>query len=105
MYHHVVTFQFKPGVSDADAKILAQELTQFANTVPGLISYGCGQDLGLRDNSEDFAVAAVFDTKEALRTYLEHPDHHAIVAKYGPTMLAGKHSSQFTTAEVHRSHA
>jgi quinol monooxygenase YgiN len=95
MYHHVVTFQFKPGVSEADATNLAEELKAFAATVPGLVSYACGTDMGLRENSEDFAVAAAFETTEALKTYLEHPDHHAIVAKYGPSMLAGKHSSQF----------
>lgn len=97
MYHHVVTFEFKPGVSTDDAKNLARELTEFAHTVPGLVSYACGADLGLRDNSEDFAVAAAFETKDALQTYLNHPDHHAIVGKYGPAMLADKHSSQFTT--------
>lgn len=96
MYHHVVTFQFKPDVSDSEVNNLAKDLKEFANGLPGLTSYACGPDLGLRDNSEDFAVAAVFKTVEAMQTYLDHPEHHAIVAKYGPTMLAGKHSSQFT---------
>jgi len=96
MYHDVATFQFKPGVTDVDATNPAEELKTLAATVPGLVSYACGTDLGLRENSEDFAVAAAFETTEALKTYLEHPDHHAIVAKYGPSMLAGKHSSQLS---------
>lgn len=96
MYHHVVTFQFTPDVSASEAKALATALADFASTVPGLVSYACGSDLGMRDNSEDFAVSAVFETKQSLQTYLDHPDHQAIVAKFGPTMLADKHSCQFT---------
>lgn len=98
MYHHVVTFRFKPNVADTEVRHLSRDLKALASNVPGLVSYACGTDLGLRENSDDFAIAAVFDTPDALNTYLNHPDHEAIVARYVPTMVLEKHGLQFTPA-------
>jgi quinol monooxygenase YgiN len=97
MYHHVVTFRFKPEVEDAQVHRLARDLRAFASALPGLVSYACGTDLGLRQNNDDFAIAAVFDTEDALNAYLGHPDHQAIVATYVPTMVLDKHGAQFAS--------
>jgi hypothetical protein len=95
MFHHVVSFRFKPAVSAADVDRLAEDLTAFAASLDGLVSYACGTDLRLREGNDDFAVAAVFDTEEALLGYLTHPRHLDIVARHVTSLVEHKHSAQF----------
>ncbi len=95
MFHHVVTFTFRPGVTSADAFALAEELRELAETLPGLRSYACGPDLGRREGNADFAVAAIFDTENALLNYLNHPEHKDIIARHVPAMVAERHGVQF----------
>jgi hypothetical protein len=56
---HVVVFRWEQA-AHPDVGGLARELTAFAATLNGIISYGCGPDLGVRAVNDDFAVAAVF---------------------------------------------
>jgi len=94
MFHHVAVFRWVEGAApDVDA--LARELTAFARTVPGLASYACGADAGVRDGSDHFAVSAAFETEHALQAYLAHPAHRAITASYVRDALDTRHSVQF----------
>jgi heme-degrading monooxygenase HmoA len=94
VFHHVAVFRWVEGAApEIDA--LARELTAFARTVPGLASYACGADAGIREGSDHFAVSAAFETEHALRAYLSHPAHHAITATYVSDAISTRHSVQF----------
>ncbi|GAA5156465.1 hypothetical protein GCM10023214_14010 [Amycolatopsis dongchuanensis] len=95
MYHHVVAFRMKPGVTAAEVAVLAKELRELAGTLPGVVSYACGADLGLRAGNGDFAVTAAFDSEDALRDYLNHPEHKDIIARHVTAMVAERHGVQF----------
>jgi hypothetical protein len=93
-FHHVATFRFALGIDDVEVESLATDLTSLAAELEGLVSYACGTDLDLRTGNDDFAVAAVFDGADALRSYLAHPLHLEIARRYAASM-AEKHSAQF----------
>ncbi|MEO7844415.1 MAG: Dabb family protein [Nocardioides sp.] len=98
MFHHVATFRFKSGVTSEDVDRLTRDLRTLAGDLDGLVSYACGSDLGLRRGSESYAVAAVFDTVDALASYLSHPQHLEIVRTHVSAMVEEKHSVQFAAA-------
>lgn len=78
-----------------DVKALSRDLTEFANSIEGLWAYACGPDVGIRERSADFAVCAAFETEEAVRRYLDDPDHHLIVTKHLAGAVDERHSIQF----------
>lgn len=96
MIHHVVAFRFKPEVTSAQVATLGSELQTFAANLPGLAYYACGADLQLREGNDDFAVAAIFETEDALMSYLNHPGHLDIVARHVTGKVAEKHGAQFS---------
>lgn len=98
-FHHVVAFRFKPEVTAAQLVALTSELQSWAPTVPGLRYYGCGADLQLREGNDDYAVAAVFETEDALKGYLDHPVHHDIVARHITGRYVEKHGAQFSVPQ------
>ncbi len=94
---HVVVFRWAPTASP-DTGRLARALTDFVATLPGVLAYGCGPDLELREINDDFAVTATFADEHALATYLDHPEHKQITAEQVTPYLAEKHICQFRLA-------
>ena len=97
MYHSIATFTFREGATPSQIEAVASALRDFAADLDGVHSYFCGTDLRLREGTDDFAVAAAFDTEAALRTYLVHPEHVEISRRLVGPILAGKHNAQFST--------
>ncbi|MDT7554838.1 MAG: hypothetical protein QOI16_3374 [Pseudonocardiales bacterium] len=91
---HVVVFRWAP-TGTPDAVRLARELTALVASLDGVLAYGCGPDLGLREVNDDFAVAATFADEQALSAYLDHPEHKRITAEQVTPHLAEKHICQF----------
>ena len=91
---HVVVFRWAP-TATPDPVRLAHDLTRFVATLDGVLAYGCGADLELRDVNDDFAVAATFADEQALAVYIDHPDHKRITAEQVTPHLAEKHICQF----------
>ena len=91
---HVVVFRWAP-TATPDPVRLTRDLTGFVATLDGVLAYGCGADLGLREVNDDFAVAATFADEQALAHYLDHPEHKRITAEQVTPHLAEKHICQF----------
>lgn len=94
IFYHVAVFRWVPGKAP-DVEALSRELDEFVASLPGIRSYACGPDVGIRDGSVDFAVSATFETEEDVRRYLSDPTHHAIVAKHLADAAHERHSVQF----------
>lgn len=75
MIKHVVTFAWKDEVTDADVAGVIAMLEALPGRIPGLTDYVFGRDLGLTEGTGDFAIVATLPDAEALRGYLEHPEH------------------------------
>ncbi|PKH38976.1 Stress responsive A/B Barrel Domain [Nocardioides alpinus] len=95
MHHHVIVFRWKPEADPEAIRKLADGLRDLAASLPGVVSYACGTDLGMRTGNDDFGISAVFESADALQTYLDHPTHRGLVSTYASLLLADKHGLQF----------
>ncbi len=80
MIEHVVFMKFKKGVSEERLGDLEKGLAALPGLIPEIRSYTFGRDVLHSPRSCDFALVSDFDDLEALKRYITHPDHQAIVA-------------------------
>lgn len=78
MFHHIVLFTWNDSVPDGHATAAAAELRRYAATLEGLVSYHCGENLGLTQGAADFAVSAVFADEAAWHAYDTADEHNRI---------------------------
>ena len=55
--------------------------------------------LGHNESNADFAIAAVFDSMDALAAYSGHPEHHAIIQELISPYLTARSATQFSPNE------
>lgn len=91
---HLVTFTWRPGVTNDDVVAVIEALTSLPEQIPELLSYNFGPDLGLREGNADFAVAAVVESPETLPAYLDHPEHLRIIKEFIAPLIAIRQAVQ-----------
>lgn len=83
--NHVVFFKLS---NPAEADALIADCDARAPRIPGVVSYYCGRhvDTGRPtvDGDYDVGFFVGFDSLEAYRTYVDHPDHVWLVQKWRP---------------------
>lgn len=94
MILHVATFVWKDEVTDAVVAELTEALAVMATKIPALESYTAGPNLHLQPNGKSFGVVALVADAAALTSYLEHPDHVAVVDTYLSWMVAERAAVQ-----------
>ncbi len=94
MIMHLVTFTWRPDVTNDDVVAVIEGLTSLQAQIPELLSYSFGPDLGLREGNADFAVAAVLDSPESLPAYLDHPEHVRILKEFIAPLIASRQAVQ-----------
>ena len=83
MIDHLVLFAMRDEVSAGDKDDLMVSLRGLKETVPGVVDFSVGQDFSGRAGEYTHALFARFEDRDGLKTYLEHPDHLAVVEKLG----------------------
>lgn len=91
---HLVTFTWRPDVTNDDVVAVIEGLTSLPAQIPELLTYSFGPDLGLREGNADFAVAAVLDSPESLPAYLDHPEHVRILKEFIAPLIASRQAVQ-----------
>lgn len=81
MIKHIVIFNWREGVTDADISEVLDELHALPSAIDALESYLAAPDLRLTEGTGDLAIIATVANAEALRRYLDHPRHVAVVAR------------------------
>ncbi|MBU3067778.1 Dabb family protein [Nocardia sp. NEAU-G5] len=81
---HVVAFGFGDDLPEEIITALKEGLDALSSSLPGVVSYRHGRDLGLRPGNVSYAISAVFDGEDSLAAYLEHPDHLSLVEQLRP---------------------
>lgn len=80
MVNHIVLWNFKEEMTDAEKKEAAsrikKELEAIKEQVPGTISLRVVTDK-LESSNKDIGLISVFDSEEALKAYQVHPAHVA----------------------------
>ena len=84
MVKHLVFFKVKEGVegrTKAQSIELAKQMVENMNgKIPGLIKVELGVDFSASDASSDMALYSEFESREALATYAQHPEHLPVLA-------------------------
>ncbi|MDT9700302.1 Dabb family protein [Streptomyces sp. P17] len=82
MIRHLVLFKLNEGVERDDPRVLEGE--KAFRSLEGKISeirhWELGWNLSDRPIAYDYAINSAFDDVDALRRYVEHPEHQAGVA-------------------------
>jgi hypothetical protein len=82
MIRHLVLFKLDEGVRRDDPRVARGEAAFRAldATIEEIRFWELGWNVSDRPIAYDFAINAGFDDADALRRYVEHPDHQAGVA-------------------------
>lgn len=94
---HLVLIQFNETATDEKVAALASGLDSLPARIDQIRSYEHGPDAGVRAASWDYGLVAAFDSAEDFTTYLEHPDHQALVRDLLEPISATRASVQITT--------
>ncbi|WAZ22711.1 Dabb family protein [Streptomyces cinnabarinus] len=82
MIRHLVLFKLNEGVERDDPRVLEGEkaFQSLPDTISEIRFWELGWNLSDRPIAYDYAINSGFDDAEALRRYVEHPEHQAGVA-------------------------
>jgi Stress responsive A/B Barrel Domain len=92
---HQVTFRWKEGTTPEQIAGLEESLAGLAERCEGVLSYGFGPDLGLREGNADYGVVGVFADLEAYQAYASLPYHLDLIRDRVLPILAERSALQF----------
>lgn len=92
---HSVTFRWKEGTTPEQIAALEAKLAQLAGRFSGVLAYGFGPDLGLRQGNADYGVVGVFADQEAYETYANDEFHLELIRENVVPILAERSALQF----------
>jgi hypothetical protein len=99
MIAHIVTITWKDG-GHPDPAALAESLRAAAASIPSIVLYRTGENLGLRPNGADYGVIAVAADAAGLAAYLDAPVHIEIVERDMAPYIATRQAVQLEVGEV-----
>jgi hypothetical protein len=78
---HIVIFKWREAVTEADVSAVLEDLHALPDAIDALEDYLAAPDLRLTEGTGDLAIIATVASPEALRTYLDHPQHVEVAAR------------------------
>ncbi|MFH0782712.1 MAG: Dabb family protein [Pseudomonadota bacterium] len=79
MIKHIVCWKLhnktQPLEENPDALMIKTALEDLRGKIPGLLHLELGLDFSGKDSAGDIVLYTEFESREALRTYQEHPAH------------------------------
>ena len=75
---HMVWIKFHEGVSEARQREHLEGLASLTDKVPGIRELSVGENFTNRANGYTHGLLVRLDSREALKTYAEHPEHVAV---------------------------
>src|SRR5699024_2482581 len=92
---HVVTLTLRPDATDAQRSALEEGLDELAATLPTIVEYRHGPDLGLAEGNADWVIVADFEDEDGWRAYAQDPRHLAFIEEVLRPVLAARSASQY----------
>jgi hypothetical protein len=84
MVKHIVCFKLKDHAEGAskteNARLLKTRIEAMRGAIPGLLELEVGLNFEPSEAAYDLVLYSVFDSREALAAYQQHPAHLAVVA-------------------------
>lgn len=95
MIRHVVTLTLRPDTTEDQRTALKEGLDELAATIPTIVEYRHGPDLGLAEGNADWVIVADFEDEEGWRAYAQDPRHLEFIVEVLFPMLASRSASQY----------
>jgi hypothetical protein len=80
MFHHIVFFKLKNRERREDAHAIKAALEAMRGKIPELRHLEIGVDIVRSERSWDVALVTRFDSRAAMETYQDHPEHKKAIA-------------------------
>lgn len=97
MFHHVVMFKWADGVAEPEIGAMAKALDALIATVPEVMAYRHGPDLGIADGNFDYVIVGDYASAEDYAVYRDHPEHQRIIAELIKPHVAQRAAVQYET--------
>ena len=81
MIDHLVFIAVREDASPEDVDDLISSIRGLKDTVPGVVDLTVGENFSARSGGYTHGLFVRFETREDLQSYMEHPDHLAVVEK------------------------
>ena len=94
MLRHLVLLKWTDEATTEQIDSVVAGLRGLPERIPEIRRYDVGTDLELREGTFDLAIAAEFDDENGWRTYVDHPDHLAVVNDQIKPILVNRASVQ-----------
>ena len=98
-FRHMLLIKFERDVTGDQKEALMTGLAKMPEVMDFIRRYEFGPDLGLRDDTFDFALVADFDSEQDYQTYSRHPDHQILVHNLIRPIAAEVARAQYEVAE------
>lgn len=95
MIQHVVLLKWRRELEADELQMLSQQFAALAEHIDEIRDYRFGADLGIYRGNADYALIAMFDNEEDLRSYVTHPLHQAFLTDIAGPLLDSFMSAQF----------
>ena len=95
MFRHVVMFEWVDGVDSADIDAMAAALDALVATVPEVVSYVHGPDVGISEGNFDYVIVGEYASIDDYVTYRDHPDHQQVIADYIKGRVSARSAVQY----------
>ena len=99
MIKHIVLLKWKQGVSRDQVDRVTAGLSALKSELSELVSYEFGEDLGIYRGNADYALIAEFRNEAALKAYVSHPSHQALMSEVTGPIMDVFQSVQFQSGE------
>jgi hypothetical protein len=80
MLTHIVCWKYKPETDGVARQRHIDSLMALSGVVPGIRSFNVGPDILHLERSFNTGLVAVFDDRDALDRYTDHPEHQKVAA-------------------------
>jgi len=97
---HIALFRWNTEATEGRVKALSSALDELSATMPSLISYEHGRDLGLREGTFDYGIVAEFGKAEQVSEYLDHPRHQAVIREFVAPILDTRSAVQIQSGRA-----
>ncbi|MEY4373534.1 MAG: hypothetical protein RL219_2303 [Actinomycetota bacterium] len=95
MVRHVVMFNFKDGVTDAQIGAYAAAIRNLPSVIPQIRDYRLGPDLGVNPGNFAMVVCGDFASVDDYIAYRDHPEHQRVIKEIGLPIIAQRAAVQF----------
>ncbi|WP_418957950.1 Dabb family protein [Streptomyces tritici] len=84
MIRHLVLFKLNDGVERDEPRVQAgaAAFKALGDVIPELTFWECAWNITDRPIAYDFAINSAVEDTDALKRYIEHPDHQAAAAQW-----------------------